>query len=1105
MIKLPSRLSALALLSLTPWLFGFSLTDGAEEKAEFIDGLKRDIIKVEHSIEVTKDLIKKSKGAKFLPDIKFRLAELHVEKSRLVYYLEVEERGAEAANSPEAKLLKNEAITIYRDVMREFPEYRYNDKILFFMGHEYHELGMHEDMLESYKKLVDEYPKSTLLLESLYIIGNYYFDHDQLDDAEKTYNKILEYRESHIHDMARYRLAWVAINKARLDKKWWKKAIQLFETVVLSTATTDEDISVDTHKPINIKLEALNGIVFCYTEVYKPKIALEYFRKLASSKTVYVHALEKLANRYFIKEQFDNAALLYRRIIELSDDVDKNLDYAQRIYDASSYSKKKDKVDEDVRAIVKAASKYAFSWRIADNEKKQLAKGFEVYSRDIVTKLHLLAQQRKEKRAFRIAARAYQNYLSFFEEYSEKILDVKYNYAEALFNSDQYLPAGRAYEDIARVMDESKDRKDALYSCIQAYQYALGGAKYLSRFELVESRQALKQLGAYFVKKYPNDEKTPTIKFNVARMFYDQGEYEQAIESFNEYINQYPAHSEVAVAGHLVLDCYKQMEDYEGLARQGREYAGNASIKDEKFKKEVGEIVAAAEHRELDKKTLEVTKEGGDAIEELLKYAGEMEVGGKAEKALYRSFVMAKEKRNIEMAFKAGAQLAAQYKKSQYLEDVYGTLGNFSAQMADFERAAALYEDYYNRFPEKPEAREAMFAAARFHSYLGNQREAIKDYKVLLEKASGDERGRILVEIADAYAMMDDWRMVLSSAQKAVSEVPSSVKGQLLYAKALKKRNKIEEAKQSFMAAASLGTGPADMELAAEAQFRLAEMLMGDYRKVRFGAGQEDAVVVQTKMQLIGMMEQFYAGVVEMKEPQWAIAALFRLSELYADFGDFLDKAPVPADLTPDQQKQYRQMLAEQVKAQKAAADTYLNTCRKTVREKKVFGDFAMACITGVPPAASERIARRRGGKLSGPQADGVKDKLLKNPSDLDSLDELAGLAIAAGDTHLARLVLSKALEVNENHAPSLDLMGVVSLYVGDEQDAYDYFKRSMDSDSRYVPARLNVAGLFIKYKDEARAKAVIKTVASNARTIDLSTPDIHPLAKDALRVLKIR
>ena len=1099
------RLGSAMLVLATPCLFAFTLTDGAEEKAEFVESLRRDIVKIEHSIEVTKDLIKKSKTAKFLPDIIFRLAELYVEKSRLVYYLEVENKGTEAASSAEAKLLKNEAITIYNDVLKGFPDYRYADKVLFFLGHEYNELGMHEDMLATYRKLVDDYPKSNLLLESLFIIGDYYFNRDQLPDAEKYYNKVLKYRESPIHDMSRYKLGWVAINKAKAEdsKKSWKEALKFFEQVVLSKNEELEKSSSDPEgksSSSNIKMQALDGVVFCYTEVYKPNIALDYFRKLATSKTIYLHSLEKLANRYFIKEQFDSAALMYRRIIELSNDVEKNLDFAQRIYDASSFSKKKDKVDEDVRALVKAAAKYAYSWRIPDDEKLKLAKEYEVYARDIVTKLHLLAQKRNEKSAYRIAAKAYDNYLSFFD-YTDKIEEIRYNFAESLYHSEEYIEAAREYEKIARDMQESKNRKDALYSCIQSFQKALEEPKFLSRFELVESRQGMKQLGAFFVSRYPNDTKVPTIKFNVARMFYDQGEYKQAIESFNSFINQYPTHPEVKVAAHLVLDCFKQLEDYIGLAKQGRAFASNSAIQDQSLKREISGIVQQAEGRELDKKALEVAADGGDAVEELLKYAGTVS-GGQAEEAIYRSFVLAKEKRNIDMAFKAGAQLAAQYEKSKHLEDIYATLGNFSAQMTDFERAAALYQDYFSRFPNDREAQQAMKAAASFKSYLGDYRGAIQTYKKLLN--SGLDRGNILLEITDAYAKMDDWRMVLTAAKQAISE-GRSAQAYLLLGRAQQKQGNISAAKNSFMSAASAGSSPSDNTYAAEAQFRLADMLLADYHKIRFGTGQDDVAVVQSKAQMVASIDQFYSGVIQMRDPKWAIAALFRLAEMYADFGNFLGNAPTPAGMNGAQQSQYRQMIGQQVKTQQQQSTTYIDTCRKTIRSKKVFGPYAMACLTGKLSASVDQTARSRTSRISDDEVKPLRAKLLKNPNDLDSLAEMARRAINAGDHHYARLVLSKGLEVNENHAVCLNLMGVVELNLGEDQTAYDYFRKAADSQGSFVPARLNMAGLFVKYQDEARAKAVLKSVVSQARTTDLSRADVHTVAKDALSQLRIR
>jgi Tfp pilus assembly protein PilF len=105
----------------------------------------------------------------------------------------------------------------------------------------------------------------------------------------------------------------------------------------------------------------------------------------------------------------------------------------------------------------------------------------------------------------------------------------------------------------------------------------------------------------------------------------------------------------------------------------------------------------------------------------------------------------------------------------------------------------------------------------------------------------------------------------------------------------------------------------------------------------------------------------------------------------------------------------------------------------------------------------------------------------------------------------MARLVLSKGLEVNENHAPSLNLMGVVHYHLGEDQDAYDYFKKALDSDSGNLPARLNMAAIFMQYQDEARARAVLKPAMSRVRSLDLSTPDIHPSVKDALSKLRIR
>src|SRR6185295_9651539 len=84
------------------------LVTKAKEKEEMINRLQRDIFKVDRSIGETNKLIAKSRNAPYLPDLQFRLAELYVEKSRYVYYLQAEIRPDSAKGaivSPETKLL----------------------------------------------------------------------------------------------------------------------------------------------------------------------------------------------------------------------------------------------------------------------------------------------------------------------------------------------------------------------------------------------------------------------------------------------------------------------------------------------------------------------------------------------------------------------------------------------------------------------------------------------------------------------------------------------------------------------------------------------------------------------------------------------------------------------------------------------------------------------------------------------------------------------------------------------------------------------------------------------------------------------------------------
>jgi len=190
------------------------------EKTEYVEKLKRDIFKVDRSLIETERLIAKSRNAPYLPDLQFRLAELYVEKSRYVYFLQVEQRGGDnkgAIISPETKLLKQKAVQLYNRLLREFPDFHDADKVTFYLAHEMRELGQFDEMLKTLNELIARYPKSPLRLESEQIIGDHYFDRTDLAEAEKHYQEILKFPQSPVHDLARYKLGWIRVNQSKFN------------------------------------------------------------------------------------------------------------------------------------------------------------------------------------------------------------------------------------------------------------------------------------------------------------------------------------------------------------------------------------------------------------------------------------------------------------------------------------------------------------------------------------------------------------------------------------------------------------------------------------------------------------------------------------------------------------------------------------------------------------------------------------------------------------------------------------------------------------------------------------------------------------------------
>jgi tetratricopeptide (TPR) repeat protein len=1116
-----------------------------------LERLKRDILKVDKSIAVTKDLINRSKGERYLPDLYFRLSELYIEKSRLVYFRVLEEAGADdksAVVAPEARLLKDQAIAVYRRILSEFPDYIDNDKITFFIAHEYRELGNFAEMVKTYQELVKKYPKSNFRFESWLILGDYAFDKGDVDDAMANYRSILKNQETYAHNMARYKLAWCYINK---DKP--NLAVDLWEQAV-KTPTTPEPgaapIDPLSSKPprLDVRQDALRDLAFYYAEVRDPKTALPFFQNLTVSRSEYRIALEKLARRFQIKTMYDEAAKVYRELIKISHDVERNLEWAEAVYEAAVAAKDLDTADEDVAMLAEVAARYKYWWRSDDEEKKILG-DFELLTRDLSTRLHARAKEKGTEDLYRRAARAYDRYLSVFTDSPER-LNIEWNYAETLYAGKSFVKAGRQYEKVLALLapppatttaattttetaaaegaaaegaapaaadgktaptpappkakgpppptpgqklvtttgTADGDKKQAMYSAILSYFEALKVEDKASRFESMMAREGIKDLGARFVSTWPADENAPQVKFNVARAHFEQGLFDRAIELFAAFVIEHPVHKDAITAAELALDAYAQKEDFSGLANQARVFASNDRL-DGSFRERAKTMADQADQEEINRRTIAAE---GRVAEAIASFVVEKKGSEIAAKALHQAFIIAKDRRNLADMQTVGRQLVEEYSNTKYAIEVLPSLADIAVRTSQLEVAASYYEEQARRFPDDAASDGILESAAVIRTELGEYAAAMSDYERLSKQGDETKRGEYLEKLARVAIRAGDYRRAESAALAAADTPSSAVVANVIAGEAALRTGKPEQALERLSAALGSRAGGEGEVWQARAQFLLGEIIRAEFDRVNLSGGADDGERLGQKFELLNELEAAYVSAIQVGDPEWAMGGLYRIAAAYRSAADFLDAAPVPPGTSAEDEKALRAALAERSVPMRKKAQETIDTCKAQAKKLEAFNRFTKACYGNTDVDDNGDTPKARPVGVAIPGRDGLEQKLIENPKDIATLTALIRAALSVKDYPLARLLALRAIEIDEKNAEVHNLLGVAAFNSNMGQAAADAFKKALRINSKYAPAQANLGAVWATYGDVDKGKDLV----AKAGNVDVNAADVLPAVR---------
>lgn len=718
---------------------------GDEEKDRLAD-LKRD-----EAIEGFKRLIPKlEEGSGPKADLLYRLAELYWEKSQYLYHLEMKRfleaerahdsavaRGEKAAppkaDHRESGRLRSEAMRLYEDLLRGWPDWPQRDEVLFALGYNLQDLGRRDEAVKRYLQLIKEFPHSQFVPDAYIELGNHFFESNQLAKARSWYERAQASNVPKVYAYAVYKLAWCDYNAGA-----YGEGLGRLHTVVDYAASKGEELG-------DLRTEALNDLPLFYVQLDQPEQAFSYFKQRAPPRRQ-ARLIARTAEGLAEAGLFPSAILLWRRLLEEEPLGDSAPEYQQAIVRAHEGLRQRDKVREEMERMVSLYRPGSAWWQAHAGQESVLRNAFEVAEgglRSLVTDYHQEAQKTQQVETYRLARDFYKQYVDTFASsedpglVADSAFNMRFFYAEILWALEEWEAAAAQYDavvafaiadrDSAREASSEAYRKNAAYSAVLAYDRLVRLERgQLSQRELkdgqkvdeakakgqVERRGRLvrHEAGAReepltrfeerlvaacdtYNRLYPGNPDEVDLRYQAAVIHYDRHHELEAARRLREIIARFPEERRSRDAADLAMFIFESRQEWQELNAFSRELLANRKLTrpGTGFAQRVARVVEGSQYKYVFEIVYQEQKEPLRAAEAFLALVAEFPRSENADRALTSAMVLFEEVRQLDRSAAAAERVLAEHPGSPFELKVRYTLARLHERMGDFRKAAAMY------------------------------------------------------------------------------------------------------------------------------------------------------------------------------------------------------------------------------------------------------------------------------------------------------------------------------------------------------------------------------------------------------------------------------
>jgi tetratricopeptide (TPR) repeat protein len=765
----------------------------------------------DEAIEAFKRLIPKIKEPSAKADLLYRLSELYWEKSKYLHrlemdrYLEAEKKydaavaRGEKVEPPkedhhESERYRAETMSLYEDILRDYPQYKLRDEVLFSQGYNLYELGRGPEAVKRYEELIRDFPKSQFVPDAYIQLGNYYFDNNKLIPAKQNYEKARDTGAPKIYAYAIYKLAWCDYNSGD-----YEAGLKKLQEAVQYAETRGEELG-------DLKTEALNDLTVFYVQLDQPKEAIAYFKEKAPVKRQ-ARLIAKTAVGLADAGHFDSAILMFRWLIDDKPMGPSAPEYQQAIVRAYEGLRQRTQVRTEMKKMVDLYRPGGSWWKANEGNKPVLRNAFNVTEeamRVMVTEYHQEAQKTREVATYQLARDIYKEYVDAFASgddpdfVSDSAFNLRFFYAEILWALEEWEAAAAQYDavvsfkipdrDSAREVSNESYRKSASFAAVLAYDKLVKIERgQLARSDLkagqkvdenkykgdVEKKRIIKKDAKeqqeqaltrfeerlvaacdMYNKLYPDNPDEVDLRYQAAVILYDRNHFVDAARRFGEIISKFPEERRSRDAADLTMFVLESREEWLELNKLARQFQGNKKLTKPgtDFAARVAKVVEGSQYKWVDEVVYRQEKNPKKAAQLFLEFVTEFPQSENADRALTYAMIIFQEAAELDRGVEAGERVLREYPDSVFDLKVRYTLAGFYEKMAEFKKAAEAYEAFV-------EAYDAAAGTKKRRVSKGVKRSAEREQLVQEAEAW----------VADALFNAGLWWEGVGSSQKAIA------------------------------------------------------------------------------------------------------------------------------------------------------------------------------------------------------------------------------------------------------------------------------------------------------------------------------------------------